>query len=236
MDLTGWNQSPRNGKTRHWFFHHSQTECASFSLSLFLSSSYIWTDYASSKWGKLRLQLLALLEIFMLIFKLAMCHHHFLQFASTILGILPLSSFHSSHAFIFAFWTIVVGSCEISSGVIQINRCLLLCFVFFLSLSLSLSLPFPLTLSIRYCYVDHLHCTFNSNEKQSRKRKGKRKRKKKNMQIKRKSVWLEICIYFEMFATHTHAQVNMHVSHTINHSYDCKHKSKALQTHAQITD
>lgn len=198
MDLTGWNQSPRNGKTRHWFFHHSQTECASFSLSLSLSlsSSYIWTDYASSKWGKLRLQLLALLEIFMLIFKLAMCHHHFLQFASTILGILPLSSFHSSHAFIFAFWTIVVGSCEISSGVIQINRCLLLCFVFFLYLFLCLF--HFLSLYLFDIAMLNICVALSIQTKSNRERE-----REKNMQIRRKSVWLEICIYFEMFATHT---------------------------------
>lgn len=236
MDLTGWNQSPRNGKTRHWFFHHSQTECASFSLSLSLSlsSSYIWTDYASSKWGKLRLQLLALLEIFMLIFKLAMCHHHFLQFASTIPGILPLSSFHSSHAFIFAFWTIVVGSCEISSGVIQINRCLLLCFVFF---SLSFSISFSVSSIFSHSIYSILQCwTFALHFQFKRKAIEKEKEKEKKICKSGGKVYDWKCAFILKCLPHTHAQVNMHVSHTINHSSDCKHKSKALQTHAQITD
>lgn len=69
-----------------------------------------------------------MLEIFILILKLAMCHHHFSRIASTI-----RRTFFPSHHFtviVIHPFRFRVCSCKISSGILQINRCALLYFPF----------------------------------------------------------------------------------------------------------
>lgn len=107
-----------------------------------------------------------------------------------------------------AGWT--VGSCEISSGAFQINRCLLLCIAtFMLSCSLSISLSIGgSTTMLRFCLCN-VQCAPSYVPIWMKRRVGR----EKNMQIKRKSVWLEICIYFQMFSSHIHRLICMFPTH-----------------------
>lgn len=107
-----------------------------------------------------------------------------------------------------AGWT--VGSCEISSGAFQINRCLLLCIAtFMLSCSLSISLSRYLLVQHNYVEILLVQCAPSYVPIWMKRIVGR----KKNMQIKRKSVWLEICIYFQMLSSHIHRLICMFPTH-----------------------